>query len=121
MLKAMISSTALDLPEHRKQAFEACLSAEVHPIGMEHLPARDASGVAASLEMVDEANIYIGIYAWRYGWTPPGSDISITEMEFNRAIERGKTILVFIMDDDHPVKKCDIEPSKASQGHGSEI
>ena len=30
-------------------------------------------------------------------------------MEFNRAVDGGKTILVFIMDDDHPVKKADIE------------
>lgn len=52
----MISSTALDLPEHRKQAIDACLSTGFRPIGMEHLPARDASGVAASLEMVAEAD-----------------------------------------------------------------
>jgi len=49
-LKAMISSTALDLPEHRKQAIDACLSTGIRPIAMEHLPARDATGVAASLE-----------------------------------------------------------------------
>jgi hypothetical protein len=55
-LKAMISSTAVDLPEHRQQAIDACLSTGVAPIGMEHLPARDESGVAASLGMVDEAD-----------------------------------------------------------------
>jgi tetratricopeptide (TPR) repeat protein len=116
ILKAMISSTAVDLPEHRKQAIEACLSNRaIRPIGMEHLPARDASGVAASLEMVDEADIYIGIYAWRYGWIPEGSDISITEMEFNRAVERGKTILVFLMDDKHQVTKGDVEVSKVAE------
>ncbi len=116
ILKVMISSTALDLPEHRKQAIDACLSnPSIRPIGMEHLPAQDASGVAASLEMVDEADIYVGIYAWRYGWIPEGSDISITEMEFNRALKGGKTILVFLMDDDHPVKKGDVEVSKAAQ------
>ncbi len=114
-LKAMISSTAFDLPEHRKQAIDACLSCRVAPIGMEHLPARDASGVAVSLEMVDEADIYIGIYAWRYGWVPDGSDISITEMEFNRAVEGGKTILVFIMDDDHPVKGGDVEVGETAR------
>ena len=115
ILKAMISSTALDLPEHRKQAFDACLSTHIHPIGMERLPARDATGAAVSLEMVDQADIYIGIYAWRYGWVPEGSDISITEMEFNRAVERGKKVLVFIMDDDHPVKRVDVEIGDAPQ------
>jgi hypothetical protein len=61
-LKAMISSTALDLPEHRKQAFDACLSMGVRPIGMEYLPARDASGVAVSLEMVDQADIFTSAF-----------------------------------------------------------
>ena len=77
-LTAMISSTALDLPEHRELAHQACLDAGVFPIGMEQLPARDETGITASLEMVEEADIYIGIYAFRYGWVPNGRDISIT-------------------------------------------
>ena len=50
-LKAMISSTAVDLPEHRKQVVEACLREGVFPIGMEQLPARDASGINVSLAL----------------------------------------------------------------------
>jgi len=42
---AMISSTSLDLPEHRKQVVEACLRESAFPIGMEHLPVRDSSAV----------------------------------------------------------------------------
>lgn len=64
---AMISSTALDLEKHRPAVEAACLGAGVFPIWMKHLPARDASGVKVSLEMVDQADLYIGIYAWRYG------------------------------------------------------
>lgn len=118
----MISSTAVDLPDHRKQVVEACLRAGVFPIGMEQLPARDASGVQVSLEMVDKADIYIGIYAWRYGWVPnvpgvPNPDkFSITEMEFNRALERKlsgelKDILIFVMHDDHAIRARDKEDS----------
>ena len=77
-----------DLPEHRAAVKEACLSCGVFPIGMEHLPARDATGITVSLEMVEQADIYLGIYAWRYGWVPDGKDISITEMEFDHAVER---------------------------------
>jgi tetratricopeptide (TPR) repeat protein len=68
-----------------------------------------------SLEMVDEADIYIGIYAWRYGHVPAGHDISITEMEFNRAVERGIPILVFTMHDDHPVTRIMVEADKDAQ------
>src|ERR1035441_1530752 len=87
-LSAMISSTAVDLPEHRQQAREACLCEDVFPEGMESLPARDADAIRVSLEMVDKAHIYIGIFAWRYGHIPKGHEISITEMEFNRAVQR---------------------------------
>jgi hypothetical protein len=62
----MISSTALDLPDHRKQAVEACQRAGVFPIPMEHLAARDVPPVDVCMEMVDQADIYIGIYGWRY-------------------------------------------------------
>lgn len=117
---AMISSTALDLPEHRAAVKEACLAARVFPIGMEHLPARDASGVAVSLEMVDQADIYLGIYAWRYGWVPDGEDISVTEMEFDRAIKRQadgelREILIFSAHKDHACKVEDVEADKDAQ------
>lgn len=39
---AMISSTSLDLPEHRKEVMDACLRQDIFPKAMEHLPARDA-------------------------------------------------------------------------------
>jgi hypothetical protein len=112
---AMISSTSVDLPEHRKEAMDACLRQGIFPRAMEHLPARDADAIRVSLEMVDEADIYIGIYAWRYGHIPEGHDISITEMEFNRAEERGIPILVFTIHDDHLLTRTMFEADKDAQ------
>src|SRR5262245_49440812 len=100
---AMISSTARDLPEHRREVSDACLREGVFPIAMEQLPARDADAIRVSREMVDKADTYIGIFAWRYGHKPEGHDISITEMEFNRAVERKIPILVFLIHKDHPL------------------
>jgi hypothetical protein len=87
--KVMISSTALDLPDHRKEVQDACLRQGMLPVMMEHLPATDADAIAESLRLVDEADIYLSIFAYRYGYIPKGQSISITEMEYNRAIERG--------------------------------
>ena len=98
---AMISSTSLDLPDHRKQVVEACQRRGVFPLAMEHLPGRDDNAITVDAESVDKADIYIGIYAWRYGEVPEGSDISYTEMEFNRAKERGIPILVFTIHKEH--------------------
>ncbi len=112
---AMISSTALDLPEHRQQAIDACLRQSVFPIAMENLPARDADAIRVSEEMVDKADIYIGIFAWRYGHVPEGRDISITEIEFNRAVERGIPILVFTIHDEHPLTIKMVETDNDAQ------
>jgi tetratricopeptide (TPR) repeat protein len=119
-LTAMISSTALDLPAHRAAVREACEGVGVFPIGVEQLPARDASGVAVSLEMVDKADIYLGIYAWRYGWIPSGNTISVTEMEFDRAVERQGAgalheILIFTAHPDHPCTAADVEADRGAQ------
>ena len=100
----MISSTALDLPEHREQVRLACERAGAAPhVLMENLTAEDANAVEVSLRMVEEADIYICILAHRYGLVPLGEDISITEMEYDKAVELGRPRLVFFMDDEHPV------------------
>lgn len=118
---AMISSTALDLPEHRKEVLDACLRQNMTPKMQEHLPAVSASAesgaeaIRVSLAMVDEAEVYIGIFAHRYGYIPAGHDISITEMEYDRAVERGITRLVFLMHDDHPVKASDVETGAGAE------
>jgi hypothetical protein len=113
--KVIISSTSFDLPEHRKQVIEACHWMTCEPLPMEYLTAADATAVEESLRLVDEADIYIGIFAHRYGFVPPEqagpkkNHISITEMEYDRAVERGIPRLIFFMHDDHPVKRKDVE------------
>jgi len=127
---AIISSTALDLPEHRKEVLEACLAEDVFPQVMESLPARDADAIRVSQEMVDEADIYIGIFAWRYGHIPKGRGISITEIEFNRAVKRKIPILIFLIHKEHSLtiemvetgdaarKKLAALKERASKGRG---
>jgi tetratricopeptide (TPR) repeat protein len=112
--KVMISSTARDLPEHREKVLDACLRQGMFPVMMEHLPAADADAIEESLRMVNEAGIYLGIFAYRYGYIPKGYDISITEMEYNRAVERGIPRLIFLMDEEHDVKPADVERSKGA-------
>jgi tetratricopeptide (TPR) repeat protein len=113
-IRVMISSTALDLPDHREGVRDACLRQGMFPMMMEHLPAADADAIAESVRMVDEANIYLGVFAHRYGYVPKGHDISITEMEYNRAVERGIPRLLFLMHDDHPVKASDVEKGESA-------
>src|SRR5204863_3868912 len=76
------------------------------------LPASDDEAVPASLRMVDEADIYLLVLAHRYGYIPVANNppqISVTEHEYNRAVERKIPILTFAMHENHPVKAADVE------------
>jgi len=105
--KVMISSTARDLPKHRKEVMNACLHQDMLPKMMEHLPPSDDEAISASLSLVDEADIYVGVFAYRYGYVPQKNNpqqISITEMEYDHAVERKEmNRLIFIIDGDHPL------------------
>ncbi len=101
-LTVMISSTARDLPEHREQARLGCQRAGLPAAQiMENLTALNASPVKASLKVVEKADIYVGIFAQRYGYIPKGKDFSITEMEYNHAVELNKPRLIFFSHKEH--------------------
>ncbi|MBN8638555.1 MAG: DUF4062 domain-containing protein [Anaerolineae bacterium] len=112
-IDVMISSTARDLPEHREQAMNAVMRMGMHPLMMEHLPASDDDAIDASLKMVEEAEIYVGIFAFRYGYVPDSPKnperLSVTEMELRRALERKIPCLIFLMDKEHPITAADME------------
>ncbi len=112
----MISSTARDLPEHRDKVMHACQRLGMfHPGMMEHLTATDANALEVSLEMANKADIYIGMFAFRYGYIPEGESVSVTEAEYNRAVERKIPRLIFLMSDDHPVKPSDVETGEGAE------
>ena len=112
----MISSTARDLPDHREKVMNACMRLGMfYPEMMEHLTATDANAMEVSLRMVNEADIYLGVFAFRYGYVPPGETISVTEMEYNHAVERGIPRLIFLMRDDHPVMPADVETGEGAE------
>jgi hypothetical protein len=106
----MISSTARDLPKHRDQVRLSCERAGFEPREMmENLPALNKDAVEISLRMVEQADVYLGLFAYRYGTIPTGFDRSITEMEYDRAIELNKPRLVFFIHKEHPVLIEDVE------------
>jgi hypothetical protein len=106
----MISSTAQDLLKHREQVRLACERAGFEPREMmEHLTAENNNPIDVSLRMVAEADVYLSVLANRYGTVPTGYDISITEMEYNRAVELNKPRLIFFIHKDHAIVVDDVE------------
>ncbi len=80
-MKVFLSSTYVDLIEHRKAAHDALEQLGLHVIGMESFGARPEDSTTACLKEVEESNLFVGIYAHRYGYIPKDSDVSITEDE----------------------------------------
>ncbi len=111
----MLSSTFTDLKEHRARAIQTIEKLRYLPRVMEYSGAQAETDVIdTSLAMVRDATAYIGVISLKYGQTPVDRDrnpdqLSITELEFNEAMRLGRPIVLFIMSDEHPVKKADIE------------
>ena len=111
----MLSSTYKELAAHRTAIRDAMLGQEFFPIGMENdsaLPDHDL--ISASLAKVDEADGYIGLISYRYGQVPEDAErnpegLSLTELEFRRAVEREMPICMFIMHDEHPVPRSAVD------------
>jgi hypothetical protein len=71
-------------------------------VAMELYGAQDKRPLEKCLEDVENCDLYIGIFAWRYGYIPPGHNKSITELEFSKAVECGKSRLMFLLAEDAP-------------------
>ena len=102
----MISSTSKDLSQHRQKAMRAIHSAGMRPLGMEYDLAPLGDAISASYEMVDDAEIFVLLVGFRYGFIPDDltrnpDQVSITELEYRRAVERKLPILVFHMTDEY--------------------
>lgn len=93
-----LSSTKRDLVEHRAAVFRALLRAGFHPIDMDYFGARNEEPLEASLQEVNDADRFVGIYAWRYGFRPDGR-ASITEQELDEAERAGKPCYCFLVDE----------------------
>ena len=81
IFQVFVSSTWLDLQPER-DALEGVVQRmrEVKFIGMEYFGSRDETTRRASLDEVDHSDLYLGIFAGRYG-------SGITEAEYRRARE----------------------------------
>lgn len=110
----MLSSTYVELTAHREAVQHTMLGRELFPIAMENdaaLPGHNL--ISASLSKVDKADAYIGLISYRYGQTPEDpvrnpEQLSLTELEFRRAVERKIPICMFIMHGSHPVDRSAI-------------
>ena len=113
---AMISSTARDLPEHRAMVRDACLRLKIRPIMMEHLAGEDCSAWEVSTGMVKDADVYLGIFAYRYGSSPPNDPArSYTEIQDDKAVELRIPVIPFFIHTEHPVTISQVDKGEKAE------
>lgn len=128
-MRIFVSSTFEDLREHRSAAIRVLRQLGHEVLAMEDMVAAADTPLAKVLEMVDRAEAYVGIFAWRYGHVPaspmmavpahapvpapastpaiavadaqPG-ETSITHYEYLRARQNKSPILAFLLDERTP-------------------
>ena len=101
MATIYVSSTFNDLQEYRTQVERVIRRMGHEDVAMEYYVAEDQRPVERCLADVETCDLYIGIFAWRYGWIPQKNNrkkISIMEMEYRRAEKSKKPCLIFLLD-----------------------
>ena len=80
-MKVFISSTSEDLKEYRQAAIDVVLRCECKPLAMEYFGSQSQEPTAVCEKEIQECDVFIGIYAHRYGFVPEGKEKSITQLE----------------------------------------
>lgn len=117
----MISSTFSDLATHRKAVDDALHRLGFFVVGMEWDSAKAGKDIIeSSMGMVEGAHAYLGILSHRYGGVPEDKrrnpeNLSITELEYRTALERGIPVFMYVMSEEHLVKPRDVEPVEEYQ------
>ncbi|HJQ71263.1 MAG TPA: DUF4062 domain-containing protein [Blastocatellia bacterium] len=118
MARIYISSTYSDLKEYREAACEALRRMGHMVAAMEDYIATDQRPLDKCLADVAACDLYVGFFAWRYGFVPKSGDPegrSITELEFRHAVKNGLPCLIFLSAEDHPWP-----PSLMEKGEGAD-
>ncbi|MEJ2405364.1 MAG: SUMF1/EgtB/PvdO family nonheme iron enzyme [Candidatus Thiodiazotropha sp.] len=104
MFRVFISSTSRDLEDYREKAAMAAHAAGLNADMQENWTAEDHPPLDACLERVSEADLLVAIIAHRYGWVPDDKrhnpeGKSITWLECENAVDSGKDVLAFVIDE----------------------
>ncbi len=100
--KAFVSSTFLDLKEHRRHVIQKLRSAGITVDPMEDWVAADDAPKKLSLNRIKGCDLCVLLVAFRRGYIPEGEVKSITQLEYEYARKNGIHVLVFLLEDKTP-------------------
>lgn len=116
MIPVFVSSTFVDLKDHRAAVCDALRQGGFLDVAMEHLGTRYERPQEECLRIVkEESHYFIGIYAHRYGYIPDGCKISITEAEYEAAGDANLKRLIYLVDPDIPWVPNNIDSGESAK------
>jgi hypothetical protein len=110
--KVFISSTFEDLKEYREAAIEVVNRYKCIPLAMEHFMAQPGEPVKVCEDEIKQCDIFVGVYAHRFGFVPKEQNKSIIQQEYEMAKASGKDCLCFIVEERFPWDPAFIEYEK---------
>lgn len=101
--RVFLSSTFSDLADYRRTVQAAIRQLGAIDVSMEHFGSRDERPADECIRLVrDESDLFVGIYAHRYGYVPDGADTSISEMEYKAATDSAVPRFIYMVDENQP-------------------
>ncbi|MDH4078879.1 MAG: DUF4062 domain-containing protein [Nitrospira sp.] len=121
LIRVYISSTYMDLVPYRDAVVRNLRKTGQIIVSMEDYTASDERPLDKCLADVRRCDIYIGIFAHRYGFVPRDGNpesLSITELEYGEARKHNKPCLIFLLDEnqDWAPKKFDSQTGEGDAG-----
>jgi hypothetical protein len=98
-VKVFVSSTYIDLKDHRQRVITQLRRAGYHVDPMEDWTSDANEPRRFSLDRLDGCQACVLLVGFRRGFIPAGQARSITQMEYDYAIARGINVLPFLLDD----------------------
>ena len=100
--KAFVSSTYVDLKDHRARVIDALRKAGIHVDPMENWTADGDEPKEVSVERMRGCDLCILLVGARRGHVPENETLSITQMEVREADKRRIEVLPFLYDGESP-------------------
>lgn len=117
-MKTFVSSTYTDLQQHRRTLIDTLLQMgdSVQVLAMEYFGSNPQNPVEFSRSKVLEADVYLGVFGWRYGSVDSKTKMSITEIEYRTALTMDIPVFIYVSSDDYAVRPDAVDTgSKASK------
>lgn len=114
--RIFVSSTFLDLQSYREKVLSVIRRLGAIDVAMEHFGAKNARPKDECLRLIrEESDLFVGIFAFRYGYIPDGDSTSIVHSEYLEARKARLPCLIYMADTKLKLPSAYIDVGLASE------